>query len=382
MKIFEDIKRGIFLDRPNRFTVRCRLNGRDTVAYLPNPGRLWELLLPGREIYLVRNRNNSNRHTDYTVVAVKREGVPVMLHTHLTNTVARWMIETGKIKEIEGYRVLRAEPAFGSSRFDFLLAKDSEELVLEVKSCTLFHDGIAMFPDAVTQRGARHLRELASLRREGKRTGLLFVVHWPRADYFLPDYHTDLNFARTLYEHRDYLMVRAVGITWRDDLTLSEDVRELTIPWKVMEGYLKDSGCYILILRLDRPAEIQIGNLGRVDFRQGYYLYVGSAKKRLTSRLQRHSRKRKRLHWHIDYLREKARFHAALPIREPGQSECEISEALEKISNRAVKGFGSSDCGCKGHLFAMHDNPLKQESFINLLLRLRTEILARKIGKG
>ena len=142
-------------------------------AFLPNPGRLQELLLPGVRLHLVEDRGNPLRKTSYTVVAVERDGVPIMLHTHRTNQVARYLIEEGFIKALNAARIVKAEATVGRSRFDFLLEDVHGERYLEVKSCTLVGKRVAMFPDAITERGARHLDELARLshdEQEGDRS--------------------------------------------------------------------------------------------------------------------------------------------------------------------------------------------------------------------
>ena len=85
-----------FVDRPNRFLIRCRLGKRIIQAFLPNPGRLWELLLPGVTVYIVKEPFSSTRKNAFTALAVEREGVPILLHTHRTNEVAGSLIDHGK----------------------------------------------------------------------------------------------------------------------------------------------------------------------------------------------------------------------------------------------------------------------------------------------
>jgi sugar fermentation stimulation protein A len=160
------------------------------------------LLLPGRMIHLVREEKVINRKTRYTAVAVDREGQPIMLHTHLTNEVARYLLQKRKVPGLENAEIVRSEIPVGRSRLDFLLNEGSQEILLEVKSCTLVGASVAMFPDAVTERGTRHLRELAKVSEEGVWAVLLFVVHWPFARTFMPDYHTDLDFSQTLFRVR------------------------------------------------------------------------------------------------------------------------------------------------------------------------------------
>ncbi len=380
LTIFRDPLKAEFVARLNRFVIECRLDGRMTRCHLPNPGRLWELLLPGRTVYLVRSSKEGERRTDFTCVAVEREGHPVMLHTHHTNTAARWLIESGSIPGLERFSVVRPEVAIGKSRFDFLLSNGREELVLEVKSCTLFSGDIAMFPDAVTTRGRKHLEALADLSRRGRRTGVLFVVHSPRARYFMPEYHTDPLFSQTLCELKDDLLIRSIGVQWGRDLSLQREAIRLTIPWSLVKEEARDRGSYILVLRLGRRRRLPVGGLGIGDFRRGYYLYVGSAARNLQKRISRHKRTGKKLHWHIDYLREEAQFIAALPILTATPLECEIGAAIRSIADWTVRGFGSSDCACESHLFGMETNPIVSPRFIDLLHEFRINRLHGLLG--
>lgn len=375
-RIFGDIIKASFIRRPNRFTAECDIGGRRRRAYLPNPGRLRELLLPGAELLLTTNPVSAGRSTHYTVAAVRKEGIPVMLHTHHSNTVAGWLIETGKIPGLEGYRILRREVVVGRSRFDFLLERDRKEFLLEVKSCTLFGNDIAMFPDAVTLRGRRHLLELSELSDKGRRGGVIFLVHWPLARYFMPDYHTDLEFAKTLAEVRRKIFVKAVGLQWDECLTPSDDVKELVIPWSLIEEEVDDRGNYILILRLERSMRFAAGGLEKRAYPRGYYIYVGSAMRNLAQRMERHRHRRKRVYWHIDYLRDRAVFIEALPVRSSRQLECAVAGALRDVSDWTVPGFGSTDCSCEAHLFGMRENPLSTASFLKVLQHYRIDRLS------
>jgi sugar fermentation stimulation protein A len=382
MKLFENVVTAVFRSRPNRFVVECLIDGRKVRAYLPNPGRLWELLLPGVRLFLTELPLSPGRSLKYMAVAVERNGIPIMLHTHHNNTVARHLIEQNRIPGLEGAAITKAEHTVGHSRFDFLLRKGNRDILLEVKSCTLFNETLAMFPDAVTARGTKHLLELASLSRKGLDTAVLFIVHAPNVQYFMPEHHTDLVFSQTLLSVRDRVMAKAVSVGWNDDLTIVNDVRELTIPWDMVKRESHDSGSYIIVLRLEQDRRISVGSIGDLKFRKGFYLYVGSAKKDLTRRINRHRSERKNLFWHIDYLREHAEFHAALPIRASADLECEIAASMSKIADWWVDDFGSSDCSCESHLFGMKDDPVHSPAFIKRLLYFRMGRLEEKLAEG
>ena len=382
MKLFQNIMPAEFKARPNRFLVECMTRRGPVTAYLPNPGKLRELLLPGRKLYLVKQPVVPERKIAYMAVAVERDGSPILLHTHQNNHVARHLIEENRIPGLDGAAIVKAEQSIGNSRFDFLLRKGGRDMVLEVKSCTLFGRRIAMFPDAITERGRKHILELASLSRQGTDTAVLFLVHTPSSLYFMPDYHTDLEFSRALLEAKDAVLVKAVSVEWEKDLVLGSAVRELAIPWELIEREAHDSGCYIVILHLARDRRLTIGSLGAVRFRRGFYLYAGSAKNSLAKRIARHQSRRKRLFWHIDYLREHADFCAALPVRASVDLECALADALQGISSWAIPGFGSSDCSCGSHLFGMAFDPLREPAFIEMLQYFRIDRLEGELPAG
>lgn len=371
-----NLEKAIFRDRPNRFTVECFLRGKTVKAYLPNPGRLWELLLPGSELYLLKNPSRDK--LSYTVIATERDGIPIPLHTHLTNNLVEEMIKKRMIPGFKDMEVVKREVSFGKSRYDFLLSRGRKQLVLEVKTCTLFGDTLAMFPDAVTERGSRHIIELSRLREKEVEGGVLFVVQWPYARYFMPEYHTDFDFSRNLLNVRDSLLIKAIAVGLQRDLSVNS-VKELVIPWELIEREAQDGGAYIIILELKKNVSLEIGELGKFQFRRGYYLYVGSAKKGLRKRIERHRRKRKRYFWHIDYLREAAYFYKALPIRTRDDLECEIAERLKTMADWSIPDFGSSDCNCKSHLFGMKKDPIKSPPFIEMLNYYRIGRIEREL---
>ncbi len=134
-----------------------------------------------------------------------------------------------------------------------------------------------------------------------------------------------------------------------------------------MEKGAKDRGSYLLLLNLRRRKTIRVRELGVISFRKGFYIYVGSAMANLSKRMERHRRIRKKHHWHIDELRAVSEFHAVLAIRSSTRLECEIAKVLSKIAEWSIRGFGSSDCSCETHLFAMKNDPLQSEDFQKML---------------
>ena len=381
MRFFGPTEKALFISRPNRFVLTCNLRGKTVNAFLPNPGRLSELLLPETSIYLEKT-SNPNRSLRYTAVALEKEGHRIVLHTHRTNEVARYLIESGAVPELSEHKVVRSEVTQGNSRFDFLLRKGKQEMLLEVKSCTLFSKKVAMFPDAVTARGKKHIEELTRLSADGTSCAVLFLVHWPRAEVFLPDFHTDLEFARAMKDAKDKVCVFPVSVEWGDDLSIVPgQIKVLPVLWEALEREAEDRGSYLILYYLPRKRLIEIGGLGKVPFKHGYYIYVGSAMKSLSKRVERHRRIRKKIHWHIDSFSAAAEFHAGLPVRSEDDLECEIASAVRNISEWSVPGFGCSDCSCPSHLFGFSTDPMSTTIFHETLQYFRMDRLIEKYSQ-
>lgn len=372
-----ELIRATFRRRPNRFVVECDVDGQLLLAHLPNPGRLWELLLPGSTVILVRREIVSPGGLAYSAVAVERDGLPILLHTQMANRVVRFLLEAGRIPGLENAEIVKAETTVGHSRFDFRLRQDGREILCEVKSCTLFGRSLAMFPDAVTERGRRHLLELAALVDQGFHCVVIYLIHWPGARYFLPDFHTDPEFSRVFHEVRNRVRFCPLAVGWSPSLRLLDTVREVDIPWPVLEREDHNRGNYLLILHLARDCSIEVGALGATLFREGYYIYVGSAQKNLSQRMNRHLRKRKQCFWHIDYLRAVADSCFAVAIRSSENLEHDLACELEKITSWWIPGFGASDCRCPSHLFGLAESPLKNEKFIELIQYYRMDRLEK-----
>jgi len=155
-------------------------------------------------------------------------------------------------------------------------------------------------------------------------------------------------------------------------------VRTLRVPMEIMEKKVRDRGSYLLILRLPEKIRIEVGKLGEVAFKEGYYIYWLS-KKNLAMRIQRHKRRQKKCFWHIDYLRAIAEFHIAIPIRTEECLECEVAHSVKSIADWEVARFGSSDCRCSSHLLGMLKDPLQSSEFISLLNYFRAD---RPVGQA
>lgn len=190
---------GEFIERPNRFLTRVKLGRKTVEAHLHDPGRLKELLVRGRTVYLSAAAGGS-RKTRYDLVMVDYGGVLVSVDSTLPNRLVHAELLNGRIAPLSRYKEVRSEVRYGRSRFDFLLSSPRKLCYVEVKSVTLVVEGVALFPDAVTTRGARHVRELLDARRSGHEAFVLFVVQRGDAHNMAPHDEVDPAFGRALRE--------------------------------------------------------------------------------------------------------------------------------------------------------------------------------------
>ena len=187
-----------FIERKNRFVALIELDGEVVNAHVANSGRLRELFTPGREVYLVE-KVGEHRATRYDLALVKYEGRFVSVDARVPNDIVSLAIDRGQLQEFRGYTILKREIKYGSSRLDMLAADDEgKKFFIEVKSVTLVKGEIARFPDAPTERGARHLEELSRAVREGHRGAVVFLVQRDDARQLSPNDDTDPVFGETL----------------------------------------------------------------------------------------------------------------------------------------------------------------------------------------
>ncbi len=374
MRLFRPDLVATFVDRPNRFLITARSpDGRLLHAHSPNPGRMWELLYPGTPLILQHaptgNTSPSKRKTAWSVVAAIRpsDGTVVPLVSTAANDIAAELIIPDLFPRATA---TRREVTLGESRFDFVVGTGDIETVIEVKSCTLEAYGVAMFPDAATSRGLKHLTALKEMRHRERM--VLFVIQGPRAERFVPDIHTDPAFSMELREaHHAGVHVHVVATGTDGDGTTRVVSDNVPVDWEPLTAVDEDSGVYIVHMELPRHREAAIGALGTFSLRPGHYLYVGSAMKSMRSRTARHLRARKRKRWHIDYLRAVAGSAAVYPIYTTRSLECSLARSCAAFCTQPVAGFGSSDCTCGSHLFYLEDDPRRNPAFVEMMLRYR-----------
>ena len=193
---------GRLLRRYQRFLAEVALpNGQSVTAHCPNTGSMQGCAEPGSRVWL-SDSGSTTRKYPLTWELVEADGGLVGLNTNLSNRLVREAIENGIITELQGYPVMRSEVRFGAenSRVDLLLEGNGPACWVEVKNVTLAEDGIARFPDAVTARGTKHLRELAAMAEAGHRAVLCFCVQRDDVQEVRPADHIDPLYGRTLRE--------------------------------------------------------------------------------------------------------------------------------------------------------------------------------------
>lgn len=194
MKYKEDIVSGKFLARPNRFIAHIEIDGHTEICHVKNTGRCRELLQPGATVYCA-DCHSDTRKTRYDLIAVQKGNRLINMDSQIPNLAVKEWLQQGGLGQLQR---IKPETAFGSSRFDFSFHKDGRLCFLEVKGVTLEHDGICAFPDAPTERGTKHLLELARLCQEGYGAYVLFVIQMENVKYLHPNDTTDPAFGKAL----------------------------------------------------------------------------------------------------------------------------------------------------------------------------------------
>ena len=196
MKLSPYLQQGTFIDRPNRFSARISVDGETVLAHVPNSGRMRELFTEGARVYLTP-RNGATRKTAFDVSLVEADDTLVSSDARLPSALVDEAIGTGRLAQFSSYTWRRREVVFSHSRLDMVLGNGGLCYV-EVKSVTLVEDGVGLFPDAPTTRGARHAEALMEARSQGHRAAVIFVVQREDVRAFAPNVPADPRFADAL----------------------------------------------------------------------------------------------------------------------------------------------------------------------------------------
>jgi len=199
---YKNIEKGMFLERKNRFIAVADIDGVVQEVHVKNTGRLGELLISGVTAYFEKGKNPA-RKTAFDMIAVENtaDGYPmqiVNIDSNVANDVAgEWIVKSGLFSSSAN---VKREVRFENSRFDFYIEDGENKAFLEVKGVTLRKGNVAMFPDAPTERGIKHIYELISAKKLGYKSYILFVIQMKGVDIFTPNIETHKDFALALYE--------------------------------------------------------------------------------------------------------------------------------------------------------------------------------------
>lgn len=192
---YTSIKEGVFLSRPNRFIANVLIDGSIEVCHVKNTGRCRELLYEGARVFLEKSQKPS-RKTKYDLVGVYKGEVLFNIDSQAPNKVFGEYIKA----LFEDVKFIKPECKYKNSRFDFYVEYGDEKAFIEVKGVTLEENSVMLFPDAPTERGVKHLKELCDCVKEGYGAYAVFVIQADAGDYFTPNEKTHPEFARALSE--------------------------------------------------------------------------------------------------------------------------------------------------------------------------------------
>lgn len=222
-----NVTRGVFVSRENRFCATVSVGGKNETVHVKNTGRLRELLIPGAEVFLSASENPA-RKTKYDLVTVRKGEKLVSIDSQAANSIAGEWLEKSFL--FGKNAVIKREVFFGNSRFDFYIESEERKIFLEVKGCTLEREGTALFPDAPTERGVRHINELCECISAGYEAYILFVIQMKGVGRFSPNDETHPEFGKALRNAQEK-GVKILAVDCR--VSCDEVVAESLVPVKL-----------------------------------------------------------------------------------------------------------------------------------------------------
>jgi sugar fermentation stimulation protein A len=194
---YTKVRQAKFIERPNRFIARVEMDGRLETVHVRNTGRCREILIPGTTVYL-EEVDKPERKTRYSLTSAYKGQCLINIDSQIPNAVAGESIRNGLFERFQPLIALKPEAVFGSSRFDFYYETPVTKGFIEVKGVTLERDGLALFPDAPTERGTKHLHELITTLANGYQSYLLFLIQMKGVSRFSPNTAMDPDFSQAL----------------------------------------------------------------------------------------------------------------------------------------------------------------------------------------
>lgn len=192
---YENIIKARFISRPNRFIAEVEIDGNIEIAHVKNTGRCKELLTEGTTVY-VQKSDNPARKTKYDLITVVKNGMLINMDSQAPNKVfGEWVSQGNFAADVD---LIKPECKYGNSRFDFYIEAGGRKIFAEIKGVTLEEEGIVMFPDAPTERGIKHIKELCECVKNGYEGYIFFIIQMEQCKYFTPNKATHIEFAEAL----------------------------------------------------------------------------------------------------------------------------------------------------------------------------------------
>lgn len=194
---YSNIEKGIFIKRPNRFIAHVLMDGREEIVHVKNTGRCKEILKEGATV-LLEKASNPNRKTRYSLIAAYKDRLLINIDSQVPNDVIYNVLKEERLAGFNQLLEVKKEITYKNSRFDLYFKGQRGEGFIEVKGVTLEEESKAMFPDAPTERGRKHILEMIQAVEEGYQGYIFFLIQFQGAKYFTPNEKTDPEFARAL----------------------------------------------------------------------------------------------------------------------------------------------------------------------------------------
>jgi sugar fermentation stimulation protein A len=223
---YQTVIEGLFIERPNRFIAKILIEGKEEICHVKNTGRCKELLVPGAVVFLEDHRQNiKTRKTKFSLIGVQKGDKLINIDSQAPNkVVGEWLRTEALFSHIQ---TIKPEYSYKASRFDFFVQTEDKKYLIEVKGVTLEDEGTALFPDAPTMRGLKHIEELCNAQREGYETYLIFVIQMKGVQYFTPNAQMQQAFFDALKEaqKQGVLLLAYDCYIEKDSMVLADPVK-------------------------------------------------------------------------------------------------------------------------------------------------------------
>ncbi len=197
---YDNIIEGTFIKRINRFIAEVRINGSIETVHVKNTGRCKELFVEGRKVYL-QESSNPKRKTRYSLISIYKNNILINIDSQIPNYVVFESLEKEIFKDFKDAVEIKREKKYKNSRFDIYYKKENgQEGFIEVKGVTLEENGLAMFPDAPTERGTKHVYEMIDAVQNGYEGNIFFLIQMNKIQDFTPNEKMDPKFTKALKE--------------------------------------------------------------------------------------------------------------------------------------------------------------------------------------